>query len=201
MREDGHSKWGWIIYRCTYDSDEQWQAFLERFGYYVHATLVFHNGQNLESSLDIQVLQERELFDGATPDDVRQYFKQWADVASEQEQGRPAGRAQRYRYCLHVDQEAVESVLAGPEPPGDELGGGYVNIVMIPPGCGTEIDSPEEEAEATELEGDEGDDEPQLDPAYMRISYADLLVTWYNLFRSEGAWETEYRQPPEIGRP
>ena len=127
-------------------------------------------------------------------------------MASEQEQGRPAGRAQRYRYCLHVDQEAVESVLAGPEPPEDELGGGYVNIVMIPPGYDAEPDDEEPddeegEAEATEVEEDKKDDEPQLDPAYMRISYADLLVTWYNLFRLEGAWETEYRQPPEIGRP
>ncbi|KAK4992678.1 hypothetical protein LTR50_001013 [Elasticomyces elasticus] len=200
MREDGHSIWGWIIYRCTYDSDEQWQAFLERFTYYVHATLVFHNGQDLESSLDIQVLQEREIFDGATPDVVRQYFKQWADVASELEQGRPAGLAQRYRYCLHVDQEAVESVLAGPEPPEDELGNGYVNIVMIPPGYGAEPDDAEEEAEATEVEEDKEDDEPQLDPAYMRISYVDLLVNWYNLFRPESAWATEYRQPPEIGR-
>jgi len=186
MREDGHQKWGWIIYRCTYDCDEQWQAFLERFGYYVHATLSFHNGEDLESSLDIQVLQGREAFQGATPDDVRQYFRQWAEVASMQEQGRPAGHAQRYRYCLHVDQEAVESVLEGPEPPADELGGGYVNIVR---------------AEGTEVEADKEGDEPQLDPAYMPISCSGLLVTWYNLFRSEGAWETEYRQPPEIGRP
>jgi hypothetical protein len=188
MREDGHQKRGWVIYRCTYDSDEQWQAFLERFGYYVHATLAFHNGEDLESSLDIQVLQD-PAFDGATPDDVRQYFRQWTEVASMQEQnGRPAGRAQRYRYCLHVDQEAVESVLECPEPPpADELGGGYVNIVR---------------AVGTEGEADhEGGDEPRLDPGHMRISYADLLVTWYNLFRPEGAWETEYRQPPEIGRP
>jgi hypothetical protein len=186
MREDGHQKWGWLIYRTTYDSDEQWQAFLERFGYYVHATLEFHNGVDLESSLDIQVLSDRETLEGATPDDVRQYFQQWAEVASMEEQGRPAGLAQRYRYCLHVDQEALESVLGGPEPPEDELGGGYVNIVR---------------AEGIEVEADKEGDEPQLDPAYMRISYSDLLVTWYNLFRPENAWETEYRQPPEIRRP
>jgi hypothetical protein len=77
----------------------------------------------------MQVLQEREMFDGAAPDDVRQYSKQFVGAAAELEQGRPAGLAQRYRYCLHVDQEAVESVLAGPEPPEDALGGGYVNIV------------------------------------------------------------------------
>jgi hypothetical protein len=177
--------WGWVIYRCTYESDEQWQAFLERFGYYVHSTLAFHNGEDLKDSLNIQVLADPTTLDGATPGEARQYFQHWSETASMEEQGAPAGLAQRYRYFLHVDQEALESVLAGPEPPEDELGDGYVNIVL---------------AKGIEVEADEDGDEPPLDLGYMRISYTDLLVTWYNLFRPINAWATEYRQPPQIGR-
>jgi hypothetical protein len=59
------------------------------------------------------------------------------------------------------------------------------------------VEDEEKTVEATEVK----DDEPRIDPVYMRISYSDLLVTWYNLFQSEDAWRTEYRQPPTIGRP
>ncbi|KZZ99738.1 hypothetical protein AAL_02310 [Moelleriella libera RCEF 2490] len=185
MRQDGHRTWGWLIYRCTYASDEQWAAFMARLAHYMDATLAFHNGLDLKPSLDARVVEDPAAFDGAVPGTVRQHFRQWAATASETEQaGRPALRSQRYRYCLHVDQAALESVVNAPAPPGDELGGGYVNLVFVNPSS----------ADSTGLD-------PAADAYWMRITYADLMVTWYNLFRPEGAWETEYRQPPQIGRP
>lgn len=183
MRQDGHSIWGWLIYRCTYASDEQWKAFMDRLEYYIDKTLSFHNGLDLKSSLDAQVIEDPTTFDGAVPATVRQHFRQWAETAPQMEQGRPALRSQRYRYCLHVDQAALESVINGPTPPEDELGGGYVNLVFLnPPNAMSTLD-------------------PASDPYWMKITYADLMVTWYDLFRPEGAWETEYRQPPQIGHP
>lgn len=181
MQQDGHRTWGWIIYRCTYADDAQWAAFMERLSYYINATLDFHNGLDLNESLDVQVIEEPELLDGASPATVRQLFRTWAETAPQREQGRPAMRSQRYRYCLHVDQAALESVLHGPAPPEDELGDGYANIIFEGPSSVSELGC-------------------RADPYCMKISYADLMVTWYNLFRPEGAWETEYREN-QIGRP
>lgn len=185
MREDGHRTWGLLIYRCTYGSDEQWKAFMDRLGYYINDSLAVHNGLDLMPSLDARVIDD-PVFDSATPAFVRQQFLQWAETAPQIEQGdQPACKSQRYRYCLHVDQAALESVINGPPPPDDALGGGYVNLVFADSLSANDLD-------------------PAVDPAadryWMRITYESLMVGWYSLFRSI-SWETEYRQPPQIGRP
>ena len=33
LQEDGHKIWGWVIYRCTYKSDEEWVQFMDRIRY------------------------------------------------------------------------------------------------------------------------------------------------------------------------
>lgn len=183
LREDGHRLWGWLIYRCTYASDEQWKAFMDRLNFYIDETLEFHGGMDMKASLDVTVIENQELFDGATPATVRHHFRQWAETAAEIEQGGvPALRSQRYRYCLHVDQVALESVINGRQPPDDALDGSFVNLVVLTQSDITNLD-------------------PAADKYWMRINYAFLMVTWYNLFRKYGVWDSEYREPPQVGRP
>lgn len=96
-------------------------------------------------------------------------------------------RSQRYNFCIHVDEEALQSIISGPPPPADVLGTGYVNLICLEilGGVRAEFET----------------DNTELDRCWMRVSYQDLMPTWYNLFRTQGMWFTEYREPPQIASP
>lgn len=185
LAEDSHQIWGWVIYRCTYDSPSDWTEFINRLNFYIHSTLTFDNGLDMLESLDYHVFDDCEKFDGAHPADVRGHFREWVVTAPQREQQGPdasARRSQRYNYCLHVDREALESVLAGPAPPGDELGDGFVNLVCLETRGGMR----------PEYNGDE------REQCWMRIEYHGLMLGWYSQFRQPGSWFTEYRPPPQV---
>lgn len=186
LQEDGHKIWGWVIYRCTYKSDDEWAQFMERLRYYIRDTLQFDNALDMQTSLDYRVLEDREHFDGAHPSDIREHFSQWAANAPQEEQGKGkfAMRSQRYNYCLHVDQDALQSVINGLPPPADNLGNGFVNLVCLKVWGGMRP------------EHTYGRDEK--DHCWMRISYTRLMASWYNQFRIQGSWGNEYRVPPEV---
>jgi hypothetical protein len=185
LQEDGHKIWGWVIYRCTYSSDTDWADFMSRLRTHIEKSLGLHNGLDMMDSLDYQVFEDKALFDAASPVTVREHFRQWVQLAPQREQGVPAMRSQRYNFCIHVDEEALQSIISGPTPPADFLGTeGYVNLVCLEIlGC----IRAEFETENTDL-----------DRCWMRVTYQDLMPTWYNLFRTQGAWFTEYRDPPQV---
>lgn len=135
------------------------------------------------------MFEDREHFDGARPFVIRGHLSQWAANAPQEEQGKGkfARHSQRYNYCLHVDQDALQSIINGPAPPADNLGNGFVNLVCrkILGGMRPQHIS--------------GRDEK--DHCWMRITYQDLIATWYNQFRTQGSWGTECRVPPEVARP
>lgn len=187
LQEDGHKIWGWIIYRCTYESDKDWEEFLNRLRFYIHETADFHNGLDMLESLDYHIFEDRNLFDGAHPSTICEYFKQWTVTAPQQEQGSEAKSSQRYRYCLHVDQTALLSVINGSAPPEDNLGDGFVNLVCLPGWWGG-------------LRPEHTEDRDEREHCWMRVEYSSLMLGWYSLFRGQSSWFTEYRVPPEIGR-
>lgn len=187
FQDDGYKVWGWVIYRCTYESETDWEAFITRIRFYIHDTLRAYNSLDMLESLNYHVFDDQALFDGARPATVREHFAQWAVTAPQQEQGTDAKQSQRYNYCIHVDKEALSSVISGPPPPENNLGKGFVNLV-----CLNIWGSMRPE----HVEG-RGENEN----CWMRIAYQDLMVTWHSLFRKQGSWLTEYRAPPEVGRP
>jgi hypothetical protein len=75
LQEDGHKIWGWVIYRCTYKSNEEWVLFMVRLRYYIDSTLRYDNA-----------------LDDAYSSAVRQHFMQWAATAA---RARARARARR----------------------------------------------------------------------------------------------------------
>ncbi|KAG9957895.1 hypothetical protein KCU61_g8808, partial [Aureobasidium melanogenum] len=131
LQQDGHKVWGWVIYRCTYKSDKDWQDFMQRFHYFIRDILESHNGLDMLESLDCHVFEDKS-FEGASPATIRQHFKQWAETAPEREQdGVPAMQSQRYNFCIHVDEDAVQSIISNPPPHEDIHRNGYVNLVIL----------------------------------------------------------------------
>lgn len=188
LQQDSHKIWGWVIYRCTYESDDDWNEFMRRLGCWICEGLKNDGGLDMLGSLDYHVFEDKAVFDGAHPSTAREHFRDWCVTAPQQEQGVAAMQSQRYNYCLHVDQAALESVLNAPAPPEYDINnGGFVNLVCLRVLGGMRP------------EHAEGRDE--RNHCWMRIGYQDLMVTWYSLFRKHGSWLTEYRVPPEVGRP
>src|SRR5436305_4047404 len=113
LQEDGHRTWGFVIYRCTYDSDDDWNKFMEHLRHHIRQALEVYNGLDMMDSLSLTVIEDRSILDDASTSFVREHFKQWAATAPEQEQGEGIGPglSQRYRYCIQVDDAALESII------------------------------------------------------------------------------------------
>jgi hypothetical protein len=206
LQEDGHRIWGLVIYRCTYKSDADWDEFMKRLRGCTRHTLEFYQAPELMDSLGLTVLEDRALFDGATTSTVRNHFRKWAETAVETEQGEGAGQgnAQRYRYCLHVDEEALESVVRKAPAPWGEIrynDVGYVNFIdkdwepYDPVYYEDEVDrlveDPEEPIEGCTLHN----------VGWMKVHYDSVMVDKYLNMRDQLAWDLEYRRPPEFSLP
>jgi hypothetical protein len=161
LQEFNQKKWGFVIYRCTYDDDRSWECFIDILGKRVHDYLEEDNGLDLMESLEWTVHSDHATLNGANIDKVRDCFKEW--IASDAAKGEQAGTIQpdspRYTYCIHVDNNSLDSVVnKAPQPPAWDMNGtGYINLVdsMWPYPKGAEY--PEDE-EIEDLEDDEDDE-------------------------------------------
>ncbi|KAJ6184860.1 hypothetical protein N7519_006161 [Penicillium mononematosum] len=118
MDENGHKTWGFVLYRCTYKSDSDWEKFMHQYLKPVKTSLERNNGLNILDRFRPTVFEDRR-FDGATSFAIRDHFNQWVAIAPQQEQGIPAEVALatppgRYKFCLMVDEESLQSVINRP---------------------------------------------------------------------------------------
>jgi hypothetical protein len=193
LQEDDHRTWGFVIYRCTYENDDDWDEFMERLRYQTRDSLEAYNGLDMMDSLSMTVFEDQSVFDGASTTIVREHFKQWAATAPQQEQGTGPALSQRYRYCVQVDAVALKSVIHdAPAPPAnDTFDEGFVNVIWLdwvpssPNAKGEEIGEP---IEGCILQ----------DVGWMRVAYQDLTVGMYYFLRDYNAWYHEYRRPPIV---
>ena len=194
LQEDGHRTWGFVIYRCTYENDDDWGQFMERLRGRIRSTLEIYNGLDMMDSLSITVFEDRSILDNASTSVVREHFKQWAATAPQQEQGTGPTLSQRYRFCVQVDAVALESVIHdAPSPPQHyTISDGFVNLIWKD----WEPYTPDPREEVEELI--EGFTQQQV--GWMRVAYQDVMVGMYYYLRDWNAWYPEYRRPPELAR-
>ena len=191
LQEDGHRTWGFVIYRCTYESDDDWDQFMERLRDQIRRTLESCNGLDMMDSLSITVFEDRSILDGASTSVVREHFKQWAATAPQQEQGTGPALSQRYRYCVQMDAVALESIIHD-APQLDTFGDGFVNLIWKD----WEPSRPDHREEVEEsIEGC-----TQHEVGWMRVAYRDVMVGMHYYLRNWNDWHREYRRPPEVAR-
>ncbi|KAJ5876172.1 uncharacterized protein N7529_001756 [Penicillium soppii] len=198
MRDDGFWYWGIVIYRTTYTSESDWEEFLRRFLGQVRETLEYYEGLDMWDSFRPTVMDDKSRFDGATPAQIRDAFKEWAMTACETEQGVTYERAEwaygaRYRLCIIANEEAVQSVLEIPEKQLNELNTtGFVVMInrrWVP--------------ELVEWEEDDDGYEPlygctQQDVGWMKVHYDRAQIVASTTMRNGSDWGLEYRRPPAI---
>ena len=143
LRERNLHNWGFVIYRCSYGTDQEWLRFMKIFKRQAEYAIVNAGGApKLYQKLSWTVVEDRSL-EGATTAQVRATFRNWifspqaeSEIPATLRQPRsiiPPGHspeeeklvsrtsiAPRYRYCIQVDDIALNSILKYGE---DEVGG------------------------------------------------------------------------------
>ena len=207
LQDDGHRTWGFVVYRTTYSSDDDWAEFLRRLRFQMDDAFDYFNGRDILEQFTLTVLQDRSLFDGADTNTIRQHFQQWSLTAYRTEQQQQVGeeggsesstgvirigRSPRYRFAVQVDAEALRSVVhEAPAPPElDTTNKGWVKLIDKSWYLGRS------EGDVDSLEPIEGVTE--RDVGWMKVPYQDVMTEYYTRCRSLNDWNLNYRRPPGI---
>ncbi|KAF6817198.1 hypothetical protein CPLU01_13645 [Colletotrichum plurivorum] len=118
MLSTGIHKWGFVIYRCTYDDDGLWDRYLAQLKSLCHDDLVEEGrAELLEPYLDWIVIEDRATLDNASRVEVRKHFNQW--LSKQNIPLLPTNlylsvvpmELPRFRYCLYVDKQCLDTVI------------------------------------------------------------------------------------------
>ncbi|KAL4883819.1 hypothetical protein BJY04DRAFT_184462 [Aspergillus karnatakaensis] len=206
MEADGFSKWGFVIYRCTYESDADWEACMARLHEEVTDSLEFYNGLDILDSYAPTVIQDPS-FVGATTATLRAHFRDiWTPAAFREEnpgvsmEFLPAADAGRYRFFITVDQEALESVLQAPGLNGGSNSTGFVRLVNAEWEPQAEC---EEDADEYIYAGEEEQFEPlegctAKDVGWMNVLYDQAQLSGYLHIQCRFDWQDYYERPPAL---
>lgn len=116
MQETGFQRWGFVIYRCAYAKNAQWESYLEFIKASVQEELEFDGLYTLLwKYLDWTIIEDRETLDGASKQEVRERFSEWSAARSVERDGPGADEpkveeAPRFRYCIYIDQKCLDTV-------------------------------------------------------------------------------------------
>jgi hypothetical protein len=202
-------KWGFIIYRCTYDDDSAWDRFMHHLNACKDAALIdTYDDEYLALNLDWNVQQDPSL-DNATIDQVRNKFRAWVATDARTELPTSADYQDkihgllleypRYKYCIHVDAESMQSVLDGPSPTEPDLHGvSYVNLIRADHAWEAWAKEPAESRDESEPQ-DENEPELEgrtsLDVGWIKVAVKGLVPEVYETLVNDYMWDVFYVRP------
>ncbi|KEQ94433.1 hypothetical protein AUEXF2481DRAFT_275991 [Aureobasidium subglaciale EXF-2481] len=193
---DNHVTWGFVIYRTTYLNNEAWIAFLPRLHWWTNDSMEIFNGQDVLDKMSWTIFDNAEEFENASVADIREQFRSWTQTAVLSEQGvQEAGLSPRYRYCILVDSEALESCVSSPAPPdSDEDNQGWVKVIdknfpLVHP----LLKKRKEESGYEEIDGI-----TEKHVGWVKCPYTSVMTEYYRLFRDLNGYMVSYRRPPAV---
>ncbi|KAF2998484.1 hypothetical protein E8E13_003004 [Curvularia kusanoi] len=101
-------KWGFNIYRCDYQNDDAWRAFMQIWSEEVTAGVrsLYADGDRIAGALDMCAFSDRKALEGATVEQV-----QAMHATHTKEQARLGRDIYHSDYCVHIDTDALYSCL------------------------------------------------------------------------------------------
>lgn len=211
-------RWGFVIYRCTYDDDAAWSRFLDHLNKRKDYVLKdCYCTPELAARIDWNV-QEDPALGGASKDEVRRRFKQWvvsdacrtefpADIDDSRLQCLLTENP-RYNYCIHVDADSLDSVInKGPPPTEPDVRNiSYVNLIRADDAWES-LDFDRFEWSRRKLEPGQEEDplderEPEVegsrlsDVGWMKVSPDGLVPGVYDMLTRSAMWDVFYCRPP-----
>ncbi|KAJ5781034.1 hypothetical protein N7457_006194 [Penicillium paradoxum] len=203
MENDGFRTWGFVLYRCTYKSDSDWEKFMQRYLEPITRVLTDGNGADILARFAPTVFEDPS-FEGASSFTIRDHFNKWATTAPQEEQGVSAEEAQqklsgRYKFCIMADEECVQSVLNAPASDSSDASA-FVRLVY---GGWKPLELSDEEIagydhyEPEVLDPIEGCTE--RDVGAMRVRYQVAQHHGYAVLHDNLDWELKYVRAPKVG--
>ncbi|KAL2811332.1 hypothetical protein BJX63DRAFT_399348 [Aspergillus granulosus] len=135
MNRSGHLKWGFPIYRTTYEDDKLWDDFMASLYQHAEDTLEeCGRRERLGPFFKCPVIQDKTTLDRASRATVRSHFQSWIRDVTDARDGPGAEAvakmgAPQYAYCLIVDDASLaryKSVRS------DVLKCGQVPVTLLP---------------------------------------------------------------------
>ena len=117
LQEYNLSKWGFVMVRCTYRSQEKWDKFVAIAQGHARDYFEKCGMQSVHDRIEWTIIEDAATLDGADIVQTSRRFKEWVE--------RGPGRKEmvntkfsptwnyspRYSMFLHVDEESLESVV------------------------------------------------------------------------------------------
>jgi hypothetical protein len=207
LKASKHSKWGFVICRCTYQNDQAWPHFKNFVHDRTKKAISKSDTPEIADSLEWTFVEDHATLDGASRAQLRQRFNEWAENAYAVEQPRGQDDFQkwglfgfaRYNYFIQVDEEALRSVLSPPEFSWNSFG--FVNFVDSRWKPMSDEDyyrgmDPEDLEVCDEIDGC-----CRENVGWMRITPMLMISTeWYGAVGgfAGGGWYVFYLRPPAV---
>lgn len=205
MHRCNESTWGFLVYRTTYDSNADWLEFISRLNATIKDDFDAYNGSDVFDRMNMTVMSDKELFDGASTHDVRKHFQGW--IARNEPPKTPhrmcpsqpgtwfsVRTPSRYVYIVSVDAESLHSIIhdeALATQGHRHRSRGWVNLIesswQLWLGPAAEWQVPYEPIEGL----------TDYNVGYMRVLLNDL-TEFYEHGDQTPAFDNSYRRPPRI---
>jgi hypothetical protein len=176
LENTGHDTWGWVFYRCTYSSDNDWSEFMKELKRLSLEWFEVYGASEAMVKKQIwTVIEDRDKLENASKSDVRRMFNEWVhspEAAAEQPHAKQPvseGDLPRYTYCMHVDETSLRSVL-------DKSRDWHVNII-------NRHWIPEEE------ESDNDEEDPEDDEGSGEVCDADIWPEIEGCTEEDVGWQ------------
>lgn len=206
IQNTGFRKWGFRIYRTTYDDDAAWSRYVGILETELAEGLVATGSDYMLAPYhEWTIVEDRGALDGAAKADVRARFRSWSEARSVARDGpgaehgliAQAGLVARFEACIMVDKECLDSMEKNKDR-RNRLEPYFVVIgldrLAPPPVPLTEEDLEElrEDGDEGMLEEDDGDDETWM------LASCESYVELYDELCGMGPWWRRRRAPPDI---
>jgi hypothetical protein len=175
--------WGFVVYRCTYGSQEKWDKFIALAKQEAYNWLKrWGEDLALYDKMELTVIEDAETLDGASILDTTRKFQAYVDAErTEETQGYEC--TPRYHNFVHVDEESLESVVDD-EKAKERIG--YFCKVVYP----SSVMIREAARLAGEIESDQDplDEQVELLDCVKKIPLGSLVPLYDDLLVSQDTW-------------
>jgi hypothetical protein len=198
--EDKHDRWGWVIYRCSYEDDEAWERFKQIINQRSRDQILKSDAPEALNSLEWTFVDDRSTLEGISKHQLRARFMDWAATAIQAEQPRANDHilrlgGPRYNYFIQVDEQALRSVISPTEQ--EPLRGALVKFVdanwrPLAEEFPDQIEQPDPEDVHEPIDGC-----TEENVGWMLISPKKIGPEFYEAsYTFMDAWYTYYVRPP-----
>lgn len=209
LNEDNHDRWGFAIYRCTYGDDAAWERFKDIIATRAQKEIRELGEPEILDKLELTIFEDREIFDNAKTDFLREHFNQWKRDNLPREQPRTTRSTEvmlektpRYRYFIRVDREALDSVLGAPgnrdADPGSRATGWVHFIDTMWTADMDDVDSDTEEFDMPDLNFEPVEGCREGNVGWMKVATGSISTELYSLLDDPEMWRVIYKRPPEM---